>query len=337
MPGCYGLKLRILTGSITVMLMLAVSPLVSAQSTSLPSAPRPSIHRGVQRFEVGVETADMATGCGFSACQLPSFGVGAEGVWNWKPYLAFEADYLTTPNSSRGSTNLDGGRSIELLAGARAELRARHYGYFLLAEPGVFEWTDVIKGVISKPKSFSFTFGHQRRFVTNLGTGFEYSPSSRVHVRMEVGDLLMHYPGPDWQNNLQSQAGIYYGFGKSLTWTPPAVRADSRRTFFDRTNIALITMSALASIADGVTTQHFLKDGYSEGDPFARPLVKYGWAGQSAATAIEIGGETAGMYGLHRIGHRWLARMVPVAVTIVHVVFAYKNTELPAQPAQPVP
>lgn len=263
MPGCYGLKLRILAAGIVAILMLGTSPLLCALTRSLPSAPRPVIHRGVQRFEVGVEAADMATGCG--TCRVPSFGVGAEGVWNWKPYLAFETDYLTTPNSSQVVTNLYGGRSVELLAGARAELRARHYGYFLVAEPGVFEWTGVIKSVISKPNSFSFTFGHQRRFVTNLGAGFEYSPSSRVHVRMEVGDLLMHYPGPGWQNDLQSQAGVYYGFGKSLTWTPPAVRANSRRAFFNRMDIALITISALASIADGVTTQHNLKDGYSEG------------------------------------------------------------------------
>lgn len=65
--------------------------------------------------------------------------------------------------------------------------------------------------------------------------------------------------------------------------------------------------------------------------------MKYGWAGQSAATVLEIGGETAGMYGLYRIGHRWLARVVPVADTVVHVVFAYKNSELPARPAQSVP
>ena len=327
---------------VVVMLILMMVPLVRAQGRVLENAPKPVIRRGIQRFEAGVEAADMGTGCGSCylppCCRPPSLGIGAEGVWNWKPYLALEADYLITPNAVEYTSNSnEGGRAIELLAGARAELRARHYGYYLKAEAGSVEWTRVFKNFVITPNSFTIHYGRRHSFGSDFGAGFEYSPSSRVHIRTEVTDLLVDFPASVWRDHLQSSAGVYYGFGKNLIWAPPVVRANSLRTFFNRTNVTLITISALASIADGVTTQRFIQRGYREGDPFARPLVKYGWAGQSAAIAIEMGGEAVGMYGLQRIGHRWLARFVPVAISITHAVFAYKNTEYPAQPRQTVP
>lgn len=328
--------------NVVVMLILVMVPLVHAQGRVLQSAPRPVIRRGVQRFEAGVEAADMGTGCSGCylppCCRPPAFGMGVEGAWNWKPYLALEADYLITPHAVEYTSNSGGGgRAIELLAGARAELRARHYGYYLKAEAGSMEWTHVFKSFVVTPNSFTIHYGPRHSFASDFGAGFEYSPSSRVHIRTEVTDLLVDFPASDWRGHLQSSAGVYYGFGKSLTWAPRVVRADNRRTFFTRTNIALIAISALASIADGVTTQRFIQRGYREGDPFARPLVKYGWPGQSAAILIEIGGETVGMYGLHRIGHGWLARAVPVAISITHAVFAYKNTEFPVQAPGTVP
>lgn len=333
MPESYGRNFSLRNVSAIIALMLVIAPWLRAQGKALPDAPRLAVQQGVQRFEAGVETADMGTGRRDQT--LPSFGMGAEGAWNWKPYLAWEADYLLTPNSSRGANDFMGGHAVELLAGARAEIRTRHYGYFMTEEPGVFVWTRIIKGVVHKPGSFTFTYGHRRYFASDFGAGFEYSPSSRVHIRTQVTDLVIRHSSADWQNRLQSSAGVYYGFGKSLTWTPPVVRPDSRRTFFTKTNVALITVSTLASIADGVTTQRFRRRGYREGDPFARPLVKYGWSGQAAGIAIEMSGETLGMYGLHRIGHDWLTHTVPVAISAAHAVFTYRNTDLPARKRHP--
>lgn len=335
MPEHYGRNFSILNAGAIIAFTLVICPLLHAQGRALPDAPRPVVSKGVQRFEVGVETADMGTGT--NGRNLPSFGMGAEAAWNWKPYLAWEADYLITPNSTRGANDFRGGKAVELLAGVRAEIRTRHYGYFLTAEPGMFEWTHAITGVVHKPDTFTFIYGPRRYFASDFGAGFEYSPSSRVHIRTQVTDLLVRRSGANWEDHLQSSVGAYYGFGKNLTWMPPAVRPDSRHTFFTRTNISLITISALASIADGVTTQRFRRRGYREGDPFARPLVKYGWGGQAAGIVVEISGEMLGMYGLHRIGRRRLTHLVPIAVSVTHAVFAYRNTDLPARKSRPLP
>jgi hypothetical protein len=85
--------------------------------------------------------------------------------------------------------------------------------------------------------------------------------------------------------------------------------------------------SALAISADAITTQRFIARGGREGDLIGRPLVKYGWSGQIAASSLELGAETLAMYGLHRMGRHWIERLLPVGVAIPHAVFAYNNTQ----------
>jgi hypothetical protein len=112
----------------------------------------------------------------------------------------------------------------------------------------------------------------------------------------------------------------------SLSWASP--QYDDRNPFFTTLNDALLAGSALAISADAITTQRFIASGYREGDPLARPLVKYGWSGQVAASALELGAETLAMYGLHRIRHHWIERILPVGVATTHAVLAYNNTKI---------
>jgi ribosome biogenesis protein Nip4 len=37
--------------------------------------------------------------------------------------------------------------------------------------------------------------------------------------------------------------------------------------------------------------------------------------------------ETLAMYGLHRIRHHWIERLLPVGVATTHAVLAYNNTK----------
>jgi hypothetical protein len=99
----------------------------------------------------------------------------------------------------------------------------------------------------------------------------------------------------------------------------------STHFFFDKPNLVLLSVSTLAIAADGITTQRFIRRGFQEGDPIARPLVKYGPSGQVAAAGLEIGGELIAMYGLHRIGHHWMERTLPACLAAVHGYFAYAN------------
>jgi hypothetical protein len=218
------------------------------------------------------------------------------------------------------------------MIGVRAEVRGRHYGYFMKAQPGAFQWNNVItQAAFTSPTMFTFRYGSTTRFITDLGAGFEYSPGGRIHVRAEVSDLVMRYSASSWTNNLQPTVGVYAGLGKPVAWTAPVYDAKTAHPFFDLPNVVLITGSALGIAADAVTTHHFLDHGIQEGDPIARPLVKYGWSGQISLSGLEIGAEILGMYGLHRIHQHWIERMIPVGLATAHAVFAYNNTKISDQ------
>jgi hypothetical protein len=281
----------------------------------------------LRRIELGVDFANIRTDCiGSKGCELPSFGVGAGGSFLLNSVMAIDANVAVTPMTSQGGTNNSGGRHAEYLLGLRAEARGQHYGYFLKAQPGVLRWSHVIRQVVYEPDGrFYFLYGDRKDFVSNISAGFEYSPTARVHIRGEIGDLIRAYSRTSWSNNLQSMAGVYVGLGKPLAWSAPQYDAKKSHGFFDAGNLALMTGSLLGMTADSITTQRFISRGQVEGDPFARPLVKYGWSGQVAAEGLEINAEIWGMYGLHRIHRHWIERIVPVSVALAHGYFAYAN------------
>src|SRR6187402_1350936 len=286
---------------------------------------------GPRRFELGTKVADVRTGCigSVGQCYLPSFGIGVSGAMNITPHFAVDADYLATPQTTQEATNLAGGHASELLVGVRTEVRAKHYGYFIKAQPGYFRWSNVITDVyFPTPRTFAFHYGPRTHFVTNLGVGAEYSLGSRFHIRGEVTDVLMRYTNTSWTHNLQPSIGVYAGLGRPLQWTAPIYDDKVVHPFWNPTNSTLIATSLMASMADAVTTQNFLKRGLQEGDPFARPLVKYGWSGQISITSLEIGGEILVMHSLHRMRQHWIERILPAGITLTHGILAYNNTNI---------
>jgi hypothetical protein len=318
---------------ITVSLLLASTPSVQAEDSSSPANSAHSSDTGLHRFEIGIQTADVRTGCIGSAenCPLPSFALGGGGSMNLNQHFSIDANFLITPQSALYITDTFGGHASELLLGARAEVRARHYGFFLKAQPGYFSWSHLISGVeYPTPSTFVFSYGRRTYFATDAGAGLEYSPSARIHLRGEVTDLILHEGSSGWTNNLQPSAGIYYGLGKQIQWKPPIYEAKRAHRFGDTPNLVLLTVYVMAMTADAITTQQGLARGDREGDPFARPLVKYGWSGEISAMALEIGAETLGMYGLHRIGRHRIERLIPVSLAVIHAIFAYNNTNVKA-------
>jgi hypothetical protein len=305
-----------------------------SQSTVLIPAPERGGETGssLRRFELGANFANIRTDCiGRKGCELPSFGVGLGGSVVLNSLFAIDANVAVTPTTGQEASNEFGGRHAEYLLGVRAEARSKHYGYLLKAQPGMLSWNHVVTQVVNEPDGrFYFLFGDRRDFVSNVSAGFEYSPSARVHVRGEIGDLIRAYSRTLWSNNLQSMAGVYVGFGKPVLWKAPTYNAKASHGFFDWENLTLMTGSVLAMTADSITTQRFISRGQIEGDPFARPLVKYGWSGQVAAEGLEINAEIWGMYGLHRIHRHWIERAVPVAVAIAHGHFGYANDRVSA-------
>jgi hypothetical protein len=309
---------------------------LSALNTSTPAVLHPD--SGMRRFEIGGSASDIRTLCvGERNCGVPSAGLGAAGAVNLNRHFAIDGSFNWTANS-RTPTNIYGGRESEFLLGVRAEARARHYGYFLKAKPGFLSWSHVITQTIyPTPTTFSFIYGRRTELASAVGGGFEYSPTARIHLRVELNDLLLHYSSGLWTNNLQPVFGVYAGLGKVIPWMPPVYEAKTSHPFLGRENLVLITGSALAITADAITTQRFIVRGQEEGDPFARPFVKYGWSGQISVEVLEIGAELAGMYGLHRIDHHWIERLVPICIASTHGIFAYQNTKLRSNNGTPTP
>lgn len=81
--------------------------------------------------------------------------------------------------------------------------------------------------------------------------------------------------------------------------------------FFDRQNTAaFVTLGSLIAV-DAVTTQRLTNSGVAhEVNPLWRPMVKQGWQGQMAASALGYGAALSMAYTLHKTGHHKMERWV---------------------------
>jgi hypothetical protein len=312
---------------VLVLLVLAIpaTPALAQESPTLPS-PSPQPNASIQRFEVGIAVSDLHAGCvtGNQGCPSVAGGVGA--AINLNRRFALDANVNFTSYSAAGS-NFTGGRLSDYLFGVRLETRAKHYGYFIKAQPGLANWSHAVMLAVPIANGIDFTFNEVGRFVTEVDGGFEYSPTSRIHLRAEGGDLFMHYSQSTWDSNLHASVGVYVGLGKPISFAPPTYDARAAHRFFDPMNDVLLLGSALAWTADSILTHRAVAEGWSEGDPFAKPFVKYGWPGQIAGGGLEMSSEVLAMYGAHRIHKHWLERLIPVGVAMAHGVCAYQNTK----------
>lgn len=85
--------------------------------------------------------------------------------------------------------------------------------------------------------------------------------------------------------------------------------APSQHKFFDRQNkIAFGTLAGLIAV-DSITTQRLTNSGRAyEANPIWRPMVRQGWAGQAAASALGYGSALGMAYAFHKTGHHKMER-----------------------------
>ena len=282
----------------------------------------------IRRFEIGGQATDLRLGTcfGFKGCSTPQFGLGPAVAFNINPSFALdgELNLLTGVDnvpSYFDDGSITGGRVSELLAGPRFEKRARHYGYFLNAKPGLLSWSNTVTG-------------RRNSFALKVGGGVEYSPSTRLHLRIDMGDLLVRYNDSRtaycnacvrWTSNLQTTAGMYWGVGRPIASNATPKGSGRTHEFFGTSNLVLLGVSLLAQTADAVTTQRNLSHGALEEDPLAAPFVKYGWSGQIGLAVLTNGAQILGMYGLHRMGAHWIERAIPLSFAAASALSAYGN------------
>jgi len=321
------------------LLALCVSDSVaaSAQDGGI-SAPVPVLSSAsIRRFEIGFDSPAVRTPYSRDGGCCPALAVGIGGTVNINPRFSMDTRLIRTTGQSVSASNFFGGHILEFLSGARAEIRARRYGYFVRAQAGFQRWDHVITGVVfPTPNTFTFLRGSHTNFMSDVGAGFEFAATDRIHLRAGVGDLVIREARSDWTNVVQPDAGIYVGLGRPVVWHPPVYSAKAVHPFWDLWNSIAVAGSELAMTADSITTQRFISRGQVEGNPLAAPLVKYGWSGQISLQGMETSAEILGIYGLHRIGHHWIERLVPCSIAVAHGVFAYQNARAGSHP-RPAP
>jgi len=89
-------------------------------------------------------------------------------------------------------------------------------------------------------------------------------------------------------------------------WTLP--EAPSHK-FFDRQNtVAFAALGGLIAV-DAFTTQRLTNSGAAhEANPLWRPLVKQGWQGEMAASALGYTAALGAAYTFHKTGHHKIER-----------------------------
>ncbi len=98
--------------------------------------------------------------------------------------------------------------------------------------------------------------------------------------------------------------------------------------FFDRQNkAAFASLGALVAV-DAVMTQRLTNSGVAhEANPLWRPLVKEGWPGELAASAVGYSAALGMAYTFHKTGHhkmeRW-ANWITVAVEAGNVAHSFQ-------------
>jgi hypothetical protein len=90
--------------------------------------------------------------------------------------------------------------------------------------------------------------------------------------------------------------------------------APSAHRFFDKQNVASLTVLAGLATVDSISTQHILDVHHGrELNPLARALVTRGWQGQMAMSVVGYGAALTTAYAFHKTGHhrweRWSTRL----------------------------
>lgn len=165
-------------------------------------------------------------------------GVGGRFTYNLSQSIALEAEANLFPRRE-SNLSMPGGRVFQGQFGVKAGKRFRRFGVFGKARPGFVGFTEVNKlistttigpaGPLNQVFTVgSFGSGKDVYFSTDVGGVIEFYSSSRIFVRVDLGDTIIRYgtfrgPGallsraiierpPETKHNLQFSAGVGFRF-----------------------------------------------------------------------------------------------------------------------------
>jgi len=125
--------------------------------------------------------------------------------------MAPEIEFNYFPQNPSGNFG-----ETQLLAGVRTGIKVGQFGFFLKTRPGLVHFG----GDDFKERNH----GSSTNFAVDVGGVFEYYISSRVVLRLDWGDTMIHFPDPitvasippvkaaGWYHNFQGGGGVSFRF-----------------------------------------------------------------------------------------------------------------------------
>jgi len=169
---------------------------------------------------------------GNASYTLSEFGFGGRLTLNFTNSIGVEAETNFFPVNKRANPNIGvplsvvepGGRKFQFVAGPKIGVRRSRVGFFAKVRPGFLriDRYDVIQAIGSPNNFFVLTSVKQGAWFFNLDVGgvFEYYPTRKTILRVDVGDTIIHYSAQEpkainptiTRNNLQTSVGFGFRF-----------------------------------------------------------------------------------------------------------------------------
>jgi len=157
-------------------------------------------------FELGAQFAGAVSG------EFDSTDVGGGVRFAWHPttMLGAEAEFDFYPRNFGAFSR----SRIEALFGVTAGPRLGRVRPFAKARPGFVAFRESLApfsciAIFPPPLSCNLAAG-ATVFALDIGGGLEFQPAGRTFLRLDLGDRLMRYPGPAFDNNFTLQSNAFF-------------------------------------------------------------------------------------------------------------------------------
>jgi len=160
----------------------------------------------VHRFEVGGQFASAVSG------EFDSTDVGGGVRFAWHPttILGAEGEFDFYPRNFGAFSK----SRIEGLFGVTVGPRLGRIRPFAKVRPGFVAFHESLAAfsciaIFPPPLSCNLAAG-ATVFALDIGGGLEFEPAGRTFLRLDLGDRLMRYPGPAFDNNFTLQSNAFF-------------------------------------------------------------------------------------------------------------------------------
>jgi hypothetical protein len=134
------------------------------------------------------------------------YGFGGRFGFAATPLFTFEGELNYFPSDIPDLVPLTSSR-LEGLFGVKVGPRFNRFSVFGKARPGFVQFGEatapVICILIFPPPLGCVLAGGETVFALDLGGGVEYFPSERTLLRFDVSDLMLQYPGPTFNRDME--------------------------------------------------------------------------------------------------------------------------------------